>query len=133
HYKAAAVVITTGTFLRGLIHIGQEKRPAGRVGEPPSIGLSQTFANLGVKLGRLKTGTPARLDGRTIRWDSIGRQGPDEEPVPFSFMTDHILNRQIDCGVTRTTPETHRIIEENLWQSAMYSGQIEGVGPRYCP
>lgn len=133
HYKVAAVVITTGTFLRGLIHIGQEKRPAGRVGEPPSIGLSQTFANLGVKLGRLKTGTPARLDGRTIRWDSIGRQGPDEEPVPFSFMTDHILTRQIDCGVTRTTPETHRIIEENLGQSAMYSGQIEGVGPRYCP
>ncbi|MGD9480648.1 tRNA uridine-5-carboxymethylaminomethyl(34) synthesis enzyme MnmG [Shinella sp. G-2] len=128
-----AVVITTGTFLRGLIHIGNEKTPAGRVGEEPSLGLSATFERLGLRLGRLKTGTPARLDGRTIDWQSIGRQAADEDPVPFSFMTDRITTPQIDCGVTRTTPATHRIIEENIGKSAMYSGQIEGVGPRYCP
>jgi tRNA uridine 5-carboxymethylaminomethyl modification enzyme len=128
-----AVVITTGTFLRGVIHIGSEKIPAGRVGEDPSLGLSVTFARLGVKLGRLKTGTPARLDGRTIDWAAIGRQAADDQPVPFSFMTDHITTPQIDCGVTRTTAATHRIIEENINKSAMYSGQIEGVGPRYCP
>ncbi|WP_421590008.1 tRNA uridine-5-carboxymethylaminomethyl(34) synthesis enzyme MnmG [Shinella sp. M27] len=128
-----AVVVTTGTFLRGLIHIGNEKIPAGRVGEEPSIGLSATFERLGLRLGRLKTGTPARIDGRTIDWAAVGRQGADEEPVPFSFMTDRITTPQIECGVTRTTPETHRIIEENIGKSAMYSGQIEGVGPRYCP
>jgi tRNA uridine 5-carboxymethylaminomethyl modification enzyme len=128
-----AVVVTTGTFLRGLIHIGNEKIPAGRVGEAPSLGLSATFERLGLALGRLKTGTPARLDGRTIDWASIGRQAADEEPVPFSFMTDRITTPQIECGVTRTTPATHRIIEENIGKSAMYSGQIEGVGPRYCP
>ncbi|MCJ8149568.1 tRNA uridine-5-carboxymethylaminomethyl(34) synthesis enzyme MnmG [Shinella sedimenti] len=128
-----AVVVTTGTFLRGLIHIGNEKIPAGRVGESPSLGLSATFERLGLALGRLKTGTPARLDGRTIDWASIGRQAADEDPVPFSFMTDRITTRQIECGVTRTTPATHRIIEENIGKSAMYSGQIEGVGPRYCP
>jgi tRNA uridine 5-carboxymethylaminomethyl modification enzyme len=128
-----SVVITTGTFLRGLIHIGNEKIPAGRVGEEPSLGLSATFERLGFALGRLKTGTPARLDGRTIDWNSIGRQAADEDPVPFSFMTDRITTPQIDCGVTRTTPATHRIIEENMGKSAMYSGQIEGVGPRYCP
>lgn len=129
----AAVVITTGTFLRGLIHIGSEKIPAGRVGEEPSLGLSATFEHLGFKLGRLKTGTPARLDGRTIDWAAVGRQAADAEPVPFSFMTDRIVTPQIECGVTRTTSATHRIIEENIGQSAMYSGQIEGVGPRYCP
>lgn len=128
-----AVVITTGTFLRGLIHIGSEKIPAGRVGEDPSLGLSATFERLGVKLGRLKTGTPARLDGRTIGWNAVGRQAADEQPVPFSFMTDRITTPQIECGVTRTTLTTHRIIEENIGRSAMYSGQIEGVGPRYCP
>lgn len=128
-----AVVITTGTFLRGLIHIGNEKIPAGRVGEEPSLGLSATFEKLGLALGRLKTGTPARLDGRTIQWDAVGRQAADEDPVPFSFMTDRITTPQIECGVTRTTPATHRIIEDNIGKSAMYSGQIEGVGPRYCP
>lgn len=128
-----AVVVTTGTFLRGLIHIGGEKTPAGRMGEEPSLGLSATFERLGLKLGRLKTGTPARLDGRTIDWSAVGRQAADEEPVPFSFMTDRITTPQIECGVTRTTPATHRIIEENIGKSAMYSGQIEGVGPRYCP
>ena len=128
-----AVVITTGTFLRGLIHIGSQKIPAGRVGENPSLGLSETFARIGLRLGRLKTGTPARLNGTTIDWSSVGRQGADEHPVPFSFMTDTIVNRQIECGVTRTVPATHKIIADNIGQSAMYSGQIEGVGPRYCP
>ncbi|WP_296098718.1 tRNA uridine-5-carboxymethylaminomethyl(34) synthesis enzyme MnmG [uncultured Agrobacterium sp.] len=128
-----AVVLTTGTFLRGLIHIGSEKIPAGRVGEKPSVGLSDTLSRAGLGLGRLKTGTPARLDGRTIDWAGLDKQGPDEEPVPFSFMTDQITNPQIDCGVTRTTPESHKIIQDNIHLSAMYSGQIEGVGPRYCP
>ncbi|MBW9114152.1 tRNA uridine-5-carboxymethylaminomethyl(34) synthesis enzyme MnmG [Rhizobium cauense] len=129
----ASVVLTTGTFLRGLIHIGDQKIPAGRVGEEPSVGLSKTLLSLGLRLGRLKTGTPARLDGSTIDWQSVGRQGADENPVPFSFLTDRITNPQIDCGVTRTTEATHRIIVDNLKRSAMYSGQIEGVGPRYCP
>jgi tRNA uridine 5-carboxymethylaminomethyl modification enzyme len=132
-FRAAAVVLTTGTFLKGLIHIGDRKIPAGRVGEEPSLGLSATLSRFGLRLGRLKTGTPARLDGRTIDWARVGRQGPDEDPVPFSFMTDAILNRQIDCGVTRTTDATHKIIADNIHRSAMYSGQIEGVGPRYCP
>ncbi|WP_026619488.1 tRNA uridine 5-carboxymethylaminomethyl modification enzyme [Ensifer sp. WSM1721] len=132
-FRAAAVVLTTGTFLRGLIHIGDRKIPAGRVGEEPSLGLSATLRRCGLQLGRLKTGTPARLDGRTIDWDAVGRQGPDEDPVPFSFMTDAIVNRQIDCGVTRTTGATHKLIADNIHRSAMYSGQIEGVGPRYCP
>lgn len=132
-FGAACVVLTTGTFLKGLIHIGDQKIPAGRVGEEPSIGLSTTLSRYGLRLGRLKTGTPARLDGKTIAWDRVGRQGPDEEPVPFSFMTDAIVNRQIDCGVTRTTEATHKIIADNIGKSAMYSGQIEGVGPRYCP
>ncbi|KQS87516.1 MULTISPECIES: tRNA uridine-5-carboxymethylaminomethyl(34) synthesis enzyme MnmG [unclassified Rhizobium] len=131
--SAGSVVLTTGTFLRGLIHIGDRKIPAGRVGEDPSLGLSGTLERFGLKLGRLKTGTPARLDGKTIDWSAVGRQGADEDPVPFSFMTDQIVNRQIECGVTRTTDATHKIISDNLGKSAMYSGQIEGVGPRYCP
>lgn len=132
-FGATAVVLTTGTFLKGLIHIGGQTIPAGRVGEEPSLGLSATLTRYGLGLGRLKTGTPARLDGKTIDWDRVGRQGPDEQPVPFSFMTDRIVNRQIDCGVTRTTEATHKIIADNIGKSAMYSGQIEGVGPRYCP
>lgn len=132
-FDCAAVVLTTGTFLRGLIHIGDKKIPAGRVGEAPSVGLSATLNKAGFALGRLKTGTPARLDGKTIDWDAVGRQGADEDPVPFSFMTDRIVNRQIECGVTRTVPATHKLIADNLHRSAMYSGQIEGVGPRYCP
>jgi tRNA uridine 5-carboxymethylaminomethyl modification enzyme len=131
--SCGAVVLTSGTFLRGLIHIGSEKIPAGRVGEKPSIGLSDTLARLGVAMGRLKTGTPARLDGRTIDWNAVDRQAADENPVPFSFMTDRILNPQIECGVTRTTPAGHKVIQDNIHLSAMYSGQIEGVGPRYCP
>lgn len=131
--ETGAVVLTTGTFLRGLIHIGDEKIPAGRVGEDPSVGLSATLYGFGLRLGRLKTGTPARLDGKTIDWSAVGRQGADEDPIPFSFMTDRIVNPQIECGVTRTTAATHKIISDNLTRSAMYSGQIEGVGPRYCP
>ncbi len=129
----AAVVLTTGTFLRGMIHLGSETTPAGRVGEKPSMGLSETLLRLGLRLGRLKTGTPARLSGKTIAWDRVGRQAADDEPVPFSFLTERIVNPQVECGVTRTTAETHRIIEDNIGQSAMYSGQIKGVGPRYCP
>ncbi|WP_047453824.1 tRNA uridine-5-carboxymethylaminomethyl(34) synthesis enzyme MnmG [Rhizobium rhizogenes] len=132
-FRCGAVVLTTGTFLRGLIHIGDRKIPAGRVGEDPSVGLSGTLERYGLALARLKTGTPARLDGSTIDWNAVGRQGADDEPVPFSFMTDRIVNPQIECGVTRTTPATHKIIADNLMRSAMYSGQIEGVGPRYCP
>jgi tRNA uridine 5-carboxymethylaminomethyl modification enzyme len=128
-----SVVLTSGTFLRGLIHIGDRKIPAGRMGEAPSLGLSATLMRYGLSLARLKTGTPARLDGKTIDWTAVGRQGADDTPVPFSFMTDAILNRQIGCGVTRTTAATHKIVMDNLNLSAMYSGQIEGIGPRYCP
>ncbi len=128
-----AVVLTTGTFLRGLIHIGDRKIPAGRIGEDPSVGLSATLAQAGLKLARLKTGTPARLDGRTIDWSSLERQKADDEPTPFSFLTDRITNPQIECGITRTTDRTHALIRANIHRSAMYSGQIEGVGPRYCP
>lgn len=128
-----AVVLTTGTFLRGLIHIGTRTIAAGRMGEKPATGLSKTLLGQGFALGRLKTGTPARLDGRTIDWSAVGRQSADSDPVPFSFMTDAIANPQVDCGVTHTTAATHRIIEDNLHLSAMYSGQIEGTGPRYCP
>lgn len=132
-YKCNAVVLTTGTFLRGLIHIGDKKIPAGRMNEAPALGLSDRLESLGLKLERLKTGTPARLDGKTIAWDQLEEQGPDVDPVPFSFMTDEIKQKQIPCGITRTTKATHKIIEENISKSAMYSGQIEGVGPRYCP
>lgn len=129
----ASVVLTTGTFLRGLIHIGEKQIPAGRMGEAPALGLSDTLSRYGFALGRLKTGTPPRLDGRTIDWGSLETQSADENPLPFSLMTDSIQNRQIDCGITRTTPETHAIIRANLHRSAMYSGSIEGIGPRYCP
>lgn len=128
-----AVVLTTGTFLRGLIHIGEKKIVAGRMNEQASIGLSATMTRVGFKLGRLKTGTPPRLDGRTIDWASLESQAADEDPVPFSLMTDRIETPQIDCGITRTTPATHELIRANLNRSAMYSGSIEGVGPRYCP
>ncbi|MGF9566327.1 tRNA uridine-5-carboxymethylaminomethyl(34) synthesis enzyme MnmG [Neorhizobium sp. JUb45] len=132
-FATKSVVLTTGTFLRGLIHIGADKTPAGRMGEAPSLGLSDTLNRFGLALGRLKTGTPARLDGRTIDWESLDKQEADEIPSPFSFMTDSIKNPQIACGVTRTTAATHAIIAENIGLSAMYSGEIKGVGPRYCP
>jgi tRNA uridine 5-carboxymethylaminomethyl modification enzyme len=128
-----AVVLTTGTFLRGLIHIGEKKIVAGRMNEQASLGLSATMSRVGFKLGRLKTGTPPRLGGRTIDWASLESQAADDEPVPFSLMTDRIDNPQIYCGITRTTPATHELIRANLSRSAMYSGSIEGVGPRYCP
>lgn len=132
-YRAGAVVITTGTFLRGMIHIGDRRIPAGRVGEAPSVPLGQRFEALGFRLGRLKTGTPPRLDGRTIDWDRLELQEGDSDPEPFSALTTHLPNRQIACGITRTTEETHRVIRENIHRSAMYSGEIKGRGPRYCP
>jgi tRNA uridine 5-carboxymethylaminomethyl modification enzyme len=128
-----SVVLTTGTFLRGLIHIGETKIPAGRVGEAPALGLSKTLYGLGFAMGRLKTGTPPRLDGSTIDWPSLQVQPGDEPPVPFSFLTDKITTPQIVCHLTRTTPETHAIIRANLHRAPMYSGQIESTGPRYCP
>ncbi len=131
--RAAAVVITTGTFLRGLIHLGTDQTPAGRFGEEPSRGLSVALERLGFPLGRLKTGTPARLDGRTIDWASLDMQAADAVPEPFSTLTDKITNPQIACGVTHTTDRTHDIIRANLGRAPMYSGQISGTGPRYCP
>ncbi|MBZ9963779.1 tRNA uridine-5-carboxymethylaminomethyl(34) synthesis enzyme MnmG [Mesorhizobium sp. B292B1B] len=128
-----AVVLTTGTFLRGLIHIGEKKIVAGRMHEQASLGLSVTMSRAGFKLGRLKTGTPPRLDGRTIDWASLESQAADDDPVPFSLMTNRIETPQIECGITRTTAATHELIRANLGRSAMYSGSIEGVGPRYCP
>jgi tRNA uridine 5-carboxymethylaminomethyl modification enzyme len=132
-YNCAAVVLTTGTFLRGMIHRGEVQEPAGRFGEAPALKLSERLAALGLTLGRLKTGTPARLDGRTIDWAGLEMQPGDEPPVPFSFMTAAITTPQIRCGITTTTERTHDIIRANLGRSAMYSGRIEGVGPRYCP
>jgi tRNA uridine 5-carboxymethylaminomethyl modification enzyme len=142
--RAGAVVLTTGTFLKGVIHIGDRRIPAGRANargadkswggvEPPALGLSDRLYGLGLKMGRLKTGTPARLDGRTIAWDRLEMQPADAEPVPFSFMSERIKVRQIPCGITGTTRQTHRIIEDNISKSAIHSGGISGRGPRYCP
>ncbi|HXX25309.1 MAG TPA: tRNA uridine-5-carboxymethylaminomethyl(34) synthesis enzyme MnmG [Pseudolabrys sp.] len=131
--SAGAVVLTTGTFLRGLIHIGEMKIPAGRVGEAPAMGLSATLERAGFALGRLKTGTPPRLDGRTIDWSALEMQPGDDPPEPFSILTPRIANTQIECGITRTVHATHEIIRANVHRSPMYSGQIESRGPRYCP
>ena len=130
---AQCVVLTTGTFLNGLIHLGEKTTPAGRYGERPSYGLSEQLNSFGLSLGRLKTGTPARLDGRSIDWAELEEQKGDETPVPFSSLTKQITTPQVSCHITQTTAETHRIIAENLHRSPMYSGQISGVGPRYCP
>src|SRR5881628_2829655 len=130
---AGAAVLTTGTFLRGLIHVGERTTPAGRVGEAPAVGLSLTLERLGFALGRLKTGTPPRLDGTTIDWSAVEMQPGDEPPEPFSVMTDRITTPQIQCGITRTTPATHDVIRANVHRSPMYSGQIKSSGPRYCP
>jgi tRNA uridine 5-carboxymethylaminomethyl modification enzyme len=130
---AGAVVLTTGTFLNGLIHIGEQKIPAGRINEAPALKLSDRLYGLELKMGRLKTGTPPRLDGRTIGWERLAVQRGDEAPVPFSFLTDGITREQVVCHITHTTAETHAIIEKNLGNAPIYSGQIEGVGPRYCP
>src|ERR1035437_5542553 len=131
--SAGAVVITTGTFLRGLIHLGEKNWPAGRVDEAPAIGLSKSFERAGFTLGRLKTGTPPRLDGTTIDWPAVEMQPGDDPPEPFSVMTERITTPQIQCAITRTTPATHEVIRANVHRSPMYSGQIKSTGPRYCP
>ncbi|HEU4549644.1 MAG TPA: tRNA uridine-5-carboxymethylaminomethyl(34) synthesis enzyme MnmG, partial [Rhizomicrobium sp.] len=136
--RCGRVVLTTGTFLNGLIHIGETQIPAGRMKigdgvEAPSIGLSRTLYGLGLSMGRLKTGTPPRLDGRTIQWHRLEMQPGDDPPQPFSFLTSRITTPQVQCGITRTTPETHAIIRANLHRAPMYSGQIASTGPRYCP
>ena len=131
--RSGAVVLTTGTFLRGLIHIGERKIPAGRIDEAPAIGLSERLYGLGLRMGRLKTGTPPRLDGSTIRWDELEVQRGDDPPQPFSFLTDRITTPQIACHITHTTAATHAIIAANLARAPMYSGDITSVGPRYCP
>ncbi|MGV8929225.1 MAG: tRNA uridine-5-carboxymethylaminomethyl(34) synthesis enzyme MnmG [Brevundimonas sp.] len=131
--RAGAVVLTTGTFLNGVIHKGDQRIPAGRHGEAPSTGLAADLYGAGLQMGRLKTGTPARLDGRTIAWSQLEMQSADAEPVPFSFLTDRIEVPQIACGITHTTEATHRIIADNLGDSAVYGGHLSGRGPRYCP
>ncbi|MDW3118117.1 tRNA uridine-5-carboxymethylaminomethyl(34) synthesis enzyme MnmG [Roseovarius pacificus] len=131
--QAGAVVLTTGTFLRGVIHIGDVSRPGGRMGDKPSIRLAERIDSFDLTLGRLKTGTPPRLDGTTINWDGLGEQPGDDDPVLFSFLSDAPSARQISCGITHTNEKTHQIIRNNLDRSAMYGGHIDGVGPRYCP
>ncbi len=130
---AGAVVITTGTFLRGVIHLGEERTPAGRVGEAPSIGLADTLRRLGLPMARLKTGTPPRLDARTIDWAALEAQPGDTPPEPLSWLTERITNPQVACAITETNEATHAVIRANLHRSAVYGGRIEGVGPRYCP
>lgn len=132
-YRCGAIVLTTGTFLRGIIHIGDKQIPAGRVGDAPALKLSDRLMALDLRLGRLKTGTPARLSAKSINWDGLEAQPADDPPVPFSFLTEKITTPQVCCHITTTTPATHSIIADNLNMSAMYSGRIEGVGPRYCP
>ena len=130
---AHGVILTTGTFLRGVIHIGDVSRPGGRMGDDPSVRMAERLDSFGLPLGRLKTGTPPRLDGRTIAWDKLERQPSDTDPVMFSFLSAGTYAPQIDCGITHTNAKTHDIIRENLGRSAMYGGMINGVGPRYCP
>lgn len=132
-FRAAAVVLTTGTFLNGVLHIGDERKAGGRVGDPPAKALADRLYALDLPMGRLKTGTPARLDSRTIDYSGLDRQPGDADPMPFSFLTETLPVPQLDCHITYTTPETHAIIEANLSRSALYGGRIEGVGPRYCP
>jgi tRNA uridine 5-carboxymethylaminomethyl modification enzyme len=132
-FATGAVVLTTGTFLNGLIHCGEHQEPAGRVGDRPSLGLAQSLYGLGLPMGRLKTGTPARLDGRTIRWEQLEWQYGDDEPELFSDLSTRVAVPQIACGITYTTPEAHEVIRANLHRAPMYSGQIQGRGPRYCP
>ena len=132
--KSHTVVLTTGTFLRGIIHIGDISKPGGRMGDKPAIPLAERLDSFGLPLGRLKTGTPPRLDGRTINWDNLETQPADDDPTLFSFMSaKSVIPRQIECGITHTNARTHEIIEKNLSRSAMYGGHIDGVGPRYCP
>ncbi|MEC8039114.1 MAG: tRNA uridine-5-carboxymethylaminomethyl(34) synthesis enzyme MnmG [Pseudomonadota bacterium] len=131
--QAKQVVLTTGTFLRGVIHIGDVQKPGGRMGDKPSVKLAERIDSFDLPLGRLKTGTPPRLDGRTIKWDLLDSQPGDDEPVLFSFMSEKVTAPQISCGITHTNERTHQIIRDNLDRSAMYGGHIDGVGPRYCP
>ena len=130
---APSVILTTGTFLRGVIHIGDVSKPGGRMGDDPSVRMAERLDSFGLPLGRLKTGTPPRLDGRTIAWDRLEKQPSDKDPVLFSFLSTGTSAPQIDCGITHTNALTHDIIRENLYRSAMYGGKIDGVGPRYCP
>ena len=130
---AKAVILTTGTFLRGVIHIGDVSKPGGRMGENPAVKMAERLDSFGLPMGRLKTGTPPRLDGRTIAWDKLEAQPGDDDPVLFSFLSKQVTAPQVNCGITHTNPETHEIIQKNLGRSAMYGGQIDGVGPRYCP
>ncbi|RZO39666.1 MAG: tRNA uridine-5-carboxymethylaminomethyl(34) synthesis enzyme MnmG [Rhodobacteraceae bacterium] len=130
---AASVVLTTGTFLRGVIHIGDVSRPGGRMGDDPSVKLAERIDEFGLKLARLKTGTPPRLDGRTINWESLEQQPGDRDPVLFSFMSKGVSANQVPCAITHTNDKTHEIIRQNLERSAMYGGHIDGIGPRYCP
>ncbi|MDR6263310.1 tRNA uridine 5-carboxymethylaminomethyl modification enzyme [Roseobacter sp. N2S] len=133
HVSAAAVILTTGTFLRGVIHIGDVSKPGGRMGDKPSIALADRMDSFSLPMGRLKTGTPPRLDGRTINWEGLESQPADDVPSLFSFLSDRAVARQVSCGITHTNTRTHEIIEKNLSRSAMYGGHIDGVGPRYCP
>lgn len=133
NFSCASAVLTTGTFLNGLIHIGEKRLPAGRHGEPPARGFTEQLKSRGLQMGRLKTGTPARLEGKTIAWDRLEEQKGDGRPYPFSFLTDRIRTPQISCHITQTTDAGHQLIRDNIHRSPMYSGQIEGVGPRYCP
>ena len=128
-----AVILTTGTFLRGVIHIGDVSRPGGRMGDDPSVRMAERLDSFGLPLGRLKTGTPPRLDGRTIRWDALETQPSDDDPIMFSFLSKSVFAAQVNCGITHTNEKTHDIIRANLARSAMYGGHIDGVGPRYCP
>ncbi len=132
-HAAKAVILTAGTFLNGVIHIGSQRTPAGRMGDAPALGLSKTLYGLGLAMGRLKTGTPPRLDGRTIDWASLEMQPGDDPPTPFSFLTASITTPQIQCGITRTTAASHKVLTDNLDRLPLFSGQIEGRGPRYCP
>lgn len=132
-WSASKVILTTGTFLKGMIHVGDTRIPAGRHGEAPSIGLSERLYSAGFNMGRLKTGTPARIESASIDWSALEMQAADENPSPFSFMTDHITVPQISCGITYTNENTHKVIQDNIMKSAVYSGSISGRGPRYCP
>jgi tRNA uridine 5-carboxymethylaminomethyl modification enzyme len=132
-FRCRSVVVTTGTFLRGMIHIGEERTPAGRHGDLPSNHLSSSLLSHGFHLGRLKTGTPARLDGASIEWSRLDVQEGDSTPEPFSYLTSTITTRQVPCHITRTTPAGHQIIRDNLHRAAIHSGAITGRGPRYCP
>ncbi len=131
--RAPSVVLTSGTFLRGIIHLGEERRPAGRIGEKASVALADRIAAIGFAPGRLKTGTPPRLDGRTIDWASLQEQRGDDPPEPFSMMTTRIETPQVSCHITRTTAAAHAAIRANLDRAPIYTGQIDGRGPRYCP